>query len=483
MDSAQRSLNGAFDGVQAQIGKSEDIQAKNDVAIKTNNTQDFLNKLGQLGKTPEELQAAIASGAVDQLKAGYGNAINHDQVRGAAEGLLDSRYKQVKMGVDFNNAMLNEKTAPVMDKFKSAVQAKNPELIEKYRAEYAALGGKHGSELEGFLRTNTHEDQVWDEEKKGWVRSQSTHEANLKNMAHGQRMAEGQLANSSAQVRIAQGNLALNQRTQALDQQNKLEQLYGETISKIGEVSKMSAASAEGTKVIVDEIGKMTDAAAKRSAYLAFNEMKIKNPNMLTSDALSSVMGTYQRWWRSDSHIRGEVNDTADALSGGSALQAKALEARSLALEGQAGRLRDRMKVNEAGLYGNLRGNRPAAAPAEAAPAQPAAPVQPAPVDREARLRQASVEEQRRKDAVVNEFKLKADMAAGSNPNRREQAQAARVADVTENFDATVGMLKRGAPRADIQKALNWIDDKEESGVLTRAQQKQVREARKEAGL
>ena len=478
MDSAQRSINGAFDGLQSQITKSEDIQAKNDVAIKQNNTQDFLNKLNVLGKTPEALQAAIADGSVEQLKAGYGNAIDHNAVRGAAESLLDQRYKQVKQGVDFNNAMLDEKLAPIMDKFKSAVLAGNKELADKYRSEYTAADGKHGSDLESFLRNNTHENQVWDEQQKGWVRDQGQYEANLKNMAHQQRMAEGQLG-------VAQGSLSLQQRQQNLNERDRLEQQISANVAAMGEVSKASAASPDGTKAIIDEIGKMADPAQKRSAYQAFNEMKLKNPNILTGDAMTALMGTYQRWWRSDSTIRGETTDTAAALanSPSSALQAKTMEGKAMNIENQNARLRAELRDNAV----RLGGGRPAPADANPAPGPattaPAAQPAPPPVDNEARLRRAAVEEQRRKDAVVSEFKLKADIAAGGWGNRREQAQVARVKDVQENFDSTVGLLKRGAPRADIQKALSWIDSKEEAGVLSNAQLKQIREARKQAGL
>ena len=45
LDSAQKSINGAFDGLNQVVKGAEDAQAKNDVAIKTNNTQDYLNKL------------------------------------------------------------------------------------------------------------------------------------------------------------------------------------------------------------------------------------------------------------------------------------------------------------------------------------------------------------------------------------------------------------------------------------------------------
>jgi hypothetical protein len=313
------------------------------------------------------------------------------------------------------------------------------------------------------------------------------HEANLKHMVNQDRVAQGQLGVAQGQLGVAQGNLALNQRAQKLDQQNKLEQLYAANIQSMGEVSKMSASSAEGTKMIVDEIGKMTDPAAKRQAFQAFNEMKLKNPNMLSADAMTSLMGIYQRWWRGDGTIRDEVTDTAGSLAGspGSALQSRTIEGKAMALQNQGDRLRSQMKVNESELYGNLRGEKSATKPAAETQTTPvAAPAQPV-VDNVSRLRAEAVAEQRRKDSVINEYKLKADAAAsgGAPGNRWELAQTARVKDVADNFDSTLNMLRPGASRADIQKALDWIDNKEEAGVLTRAQQKQVREARREAGL
>lgn len=371
MDSAQRSINGAFDGVQSQITKSEDIQAKNDVAIKQNNTQDFLNKLNALGKTPEALQAAIADGSVEQLKAGYGNAIDHNAVRGAAEGLLDQRYKQVKQGVDFNNAMLDEKLAPIMDKFKSAVLAGNKELADKYRSEYTAADGKHGSDLESFLRNNTHENQVWDEQQKGWVRDQGLYEANLKNMTHQQRMAEGQLGVAQGQLGIARENLNMNK-------QDRLDARLGAAVEGLGKARSTEAGSAEGTAAVFAGIAaNIKDESSNVNARRAFGEILKKFPNISTADALAAVLTMDNtRVYKIDSLIRSGAVDSAGKFMGTE--DSKAREA-SASLQRAAAELRykDAKAAAEAGPGAT---KRTVAIDRAAAAANPvAAPVAPTP--------------------------------------------------------------------------------------------------------
>jgi hypothetical protein len=198
LDSAGRSINTAFDGLQGVIKGSEDIQAKNDVAMKNNNTQSYLDQVAQRIRTssPEQAQKDLASGLFDQLKASYGANIDHAAVRGAPEAMLDTHYKQVKQGVDFNNAMLDEKTAPLMDKFRQALYAKDAVGMEKYRTAYSDAGGKHSADLELAARNIGHENLLWDEQKKTWVRDQGKYESDLK-------VARANIAQSGAAVRAS----------------------------------------------------------------------------------------------------------------------------------------------------------------------------------------------------------------------------------------------------------------------------------------
>jgi hypothetical protein len=312
-------MNGAFDGLQGQITKSEDIQAKNDVAIKNNNTQDYLNKLAELGKTPDDLQHAIDTGAIAQLKASYGNAINHDQVRGAAETLLSQRYQQVKQGVDFKNAMLDEKTAPIMDKFKSAYLAGNMDLANQYRQQYADVGGKHSSDLESFARTTGHENLVWDEEKKQWSRNQAMHEANVTHMANQDRIgfANVDVARRNADTNAEQ--VKLQGKSLNMQLQDKLDQRLATAIDGLGKARSYEAGSQEGTKAVMDSIKEMfgKDENGAANARMAFNEILQKYPGISTADAMKAVGGQdVSRIYKNDSWVRDNTVERAGQFAG-----------------------------------------------------------------------------------------------------------------------------------------------------------------------
>lgn len=345
MELATNSFNNAFSGLQGVIAKSETIDANNQVAIKNNNTQDYLNKLALLGKTPEALQQSIANGNIDKLKASYGNDINHEQVRGAAEGLLDARYKQVQTATDFGNSMLNEKTAPIMDKFKSAVQAKNPALIEQYRKEYSDAGGKHASDLEGFLRSNTHENQVWDEQAKGWVRDQGMHEAKLKDMTANQEINRGQLAvarqnasTNAAGVGIQREGLGLQKAQLYASLADKAEANVRSYNEQLGSMKSTTVSSPEGQAITQAALAKIADPRGRQQAAEVLANLP---PGARATDAATAISSINQRWNRSDSHIRGEVMDVFNKLNTastqGEAAGVKLLEARrQTALNGAA---------------------------------------------------------------------------------------------------------------------------------------------------
>lgn len=370
MDSAQRSFNGAFDDLGSILKGSEEIQAKNDVAIKNNNTQDFLNKVSQLGKTPEQLAAAIANGDIDRLKSGYGNAINHDVVRGAAEGLLDQRFKQARTATEFGNFMLDEKTAPIMDKFKTAMIAGDKEGMERYRGEYAKSGGKHGVDLEVFARNMLHENDTWDEQKKGWVRDQGMHEAKLADMLASQQIAKGQLAVSQGQLGVAQSGLQIQRENLQMTKDDRYQARLGAAIEGLGKVRAAEAGSAEGTAAMFNSISETFkgDPNGMASARAAFGKILEANPKISTADAMQAVLTQdNSRWYKINGWVEGNTGARAEQLAATDASRERTAQT-------------ELQKAAALERYANLRAQDPAAKiRAAATPRNPVvAPVTPA---------------------------------------------------------------------------------------------------------
>jgi hypothetical protein len=175
MDAAQRSFNGAFDGLQGVIKDRENVDAANVVNQRNNNTQSYLDKVAELGRTPAQLQASIADGSINKLRESFGPNIDHAATRGAAESLLDQRYKQVQAANEYADKTLTREQRPIHDEIltkafagdiKGSMEllAKNPGLmgspeIQRKVSEYKEILKKQGQDDTRFK---------WDGERHTW---------------------------------------------------------------------------------------------------------------------------------------------------------------------------------------------------------------------------------------------------------------------------------------------------------------------------
>ncbi len=202
LDAAQRSFNGMFEGLQGVIKDREVVDSRNMAVMKQNNTQSYLDQVAALGQTPEALQAAIKSGAIDKLKASFGPNIDHAAVRGAPEALLDQRYKQIKQATDFNNFMVDEKERPIRDQYKAAVMSGNKTLQDQLQQANPNL--RNWAELLQTQRNVDHENTVWSEEKKEYVRREGRYDSEQKQAAKQLLVADANIRQSDAQAVAAQ---------------------------------------------------------------------------------------------------------------------------------------------------------------------------------------------------------------------------------------------------------------------------------------
>lgn len=112
MGQAQDGFNTAFDGLGNSLKKREATDAANWEQQKTNNTNEYMNALGE-AKTPEEFQAKQAFLA--QMRQGYGAQVNQEAVRAAEESRLEVLQNRVKTGIEYDNILADSKDAPVLD--------------------------------------------------------------------------------------------------------------------------------------------------------------------------------------------------------------------------------------------------------------------------------------------------------------------------------------------------------------------------------
>lgn len=310
LQAAQSSFNGAFAGLGDILKERTAIETANAAQLTKNNTQTYLDQVAKLGATPEQLQAAIQTGQLDKLRASFGGAIDKAATRGAAETLLADRYKQVQAATEFGNTMLNEKTAPVMDRFKSASINGDKEAMEKARAEYSALGGKHGADLESFAQNASRDNMKWDETQKGWVRDEKKFTADLTHMQNQDKIAQGQLDNSRAQTanqarqinaNIANQDKELSLRSEEMGfkREDRAEDRVSKVATALGALASRSATSAEGTSAIFKAIAdNYKDPATQNNARLAASEIIKADPNATTAAVMAGVLSMGETSWR-----------------------------------------------------------------------------------------------------------------------------------------------------------------------------------------
>ena len=299
LQAAQSSFGNVFTGLGDILKDRSAIETANAAQIAKNNTQTYLDEVARLGATPEQLQGAIQSGQLDKLRSSFGSAIDKAATRGAGETLLADRYKQVQAATEFGNTMLNEKTAPVMDRFKQATITGDKEAMEKARADYAALGGKHAADLESFAQNAARDNMKWDETQKGWVRDEKKLAADIQHM-------KNQDANAAAQTAIAGRNAAVNEAELGMRREDmgfKREDRAEDRISKVstalGALGSRSATSAEGTAAIFKGIAdNYKDSATQNNARQAAAEIIKADPNATTAAVMAGVLSMGETSWR-----------------------------------------------------------------------------------------------------------------------------------------------------------------------------------------
>lgn len=202
LEVATNGFRNSFDQLGAILAQRESVDAQNVLAQRQANTQDFQDKLFSQFKSPEELAAGIKSGAVDALRAQYGNVIDRQAVRGAPEALLAQRYAQTQAANSFNDQQLDRAEMPIRDdivsniamgKMDVAKQLLNENQVRNKAALYQALDTRGQTEVERGRATTK-----FDQEGKKFADDLLT--------------TANQRANSTAQVAIAGRNADTNAR-------------------------------------------------------------------------------------------------------------------------------------------------------------------------------------------------------------------------------------------------------------------------------
>lgn len=155
---AQQGFTSAFGQLNDALKERETIENKNWDVTKSNNTAAFLDAVAKY-TDPEKLKAAQGdpNSDLNQMRSQFGNQVDMDKVRGAADARALQTMQQAKEAIAYQDVMRNEKTAPLIDQYKDAVMRKSVPEMEAARAAYLAAGGRNAADLDVFADHRTRE--------------------------------------------------------------------------------------------------------------------------------------------------------------------------------------------------------------------------------------------------------------------------------------------------------------------------------------
>lgn len=128
MESAGRSINTGFNAFSNLLQQARTTQDDNRATQVDNNTASFLDRLNQF-QSPEALQAAQASGEIEQLRAGFGNLIDRDATRGAATNRLGTLRDQANSQYIFDQNRIEQEQAPVVENLRMAIASNDDATV------------------------------------------------------------------------------------------------------------------------------------------------------------------------------------------------------------------------------------------------------------------------------------------------------------------------------------------------------------------
>lgn len=154
MGLAGNSLNTGFDKLGEVLKQRQDIASQNWDQQKVNNTQAFMDTLSKY-RTPEEYQAALASGELDRMRQEAGAQIDAAATRTAEEARLPFLQQRVTVQNAFTDSQRVAKEAPLIAGFKA--QAMQDPIAARAALAEMPLSDQGRAEAEAYLRSLTRE--------------------------------------------------------------------------------------------------------------------------------------------------------------------------------------------------------------------------------------------------------------------------------------------------------------------------------------
>lgn len=137
---AQNSINTAFDQFARPLQQMEQTNDQNWKVAKENNTNEVLNFLSGF-KTVEDAQAAIDSGAVQNMMSRMGAQVDQNKVRQAQTSVIPELQQRFTQGVAYSNAKATEAEKPIVGALTALIpDVKNRKHLAQAAQQYQEAG-------------------------------------------------------------------------------------------------------------------------------------------------------------------------------------------------------------------------------------------------------------------------------------------------------------------------------------------------------
>jgi hypothetical protein len=280
LDAATATFNGAFDRLGGVLAQREAIDAANWQNTKTNNTNAFLDTVAKY-RTPEELQAAQASGALDQLRAGFGNQIDAGAVRGAADARVLQTMQMKQQQIGYEHAMADERSTPFMQAYKVAALKGDKNAMSQAEMAYQQAGGRDLSGLVGYADARDQEVKLRGQQDKRFGLDMRTGEETILNAQDGRRHNRVMEGQGQQRIGLDQQRIGLEGQRLSIDKENAAWNREDRNLLRISNAAKIDkdARNAAYEAVIKNsplDRGVITTTAGKEELFKGLKSMGIE---------------------------------------------------------------------------------------------------------------------------------------------------------------------------------------------------------------
>lgn len=252
---AGQGVTNSFDSLRGVVGDMEKADKQNFDRQKETNTNTFLDALQSRYKSPEELQAAIKSGEIDQFQQSFGKNINSGAARGAADARLTSLRQQGLAGMQYDNQVTDNADQAALSRATAAAYSPDPKVRAAAQEEAATISDRNKGKATQNIFQAERDLFGFGVEKNKEVRAGEAHKMDLRkgeaaiNSSNASAAASrASAANSSVRTQLAQVELsdAQSARVFSKEMQNDVRQHQVNTAAEkaaIREVAKQAGPS------------------------------------------------------------------------------------------------------------------------------------------------------------------------------------------------------------------------------------------------